>query len=229
MVFYKRKTGSYRTRKVMSNKFKRYGTGARVHRALLTHTQKPLQAPRYKIYTYRQFAYSATVTQGTTAALFGLSFIATQLPQWTTFASLYDMYRINYLEFTFRPIYTPAALNNASSVTEPYESPVIYTCIDKNDAANPLSVDAVREYQTCDEHNDRTTFTRRFKPGVNSGVSNGSVVAAGASVLSPWLNTVANNIVHYGLKLAVPAYATNTEFQKWNIDLWISVSFKNVN
>lgn len=180
-----------------------------------------------KIYSYRQ-PTSVIAIQASAAATTSVpyAFILTAATNYSAFTDLYDQYRVDYLEYTFRPSFTATSLQDESATL--LSAPIILTAVDKDSAA-AITESAIREYQGCEIHDGNKTFTVRFKPGCLTGVWNGTNVVAGGRKISPWIDMAQNNIIHYGLNTVVPGIAGVTAaFQKWNVDLFVGLSFRNV-
>lgn len=176
--------------------------------------------------TVRQFAYTTTLTQAAGANAFGAgNFTLGQIPQQATFTALFDTYRVDYLEFTFRSRGTDntvvaAGLNIA---------PLIFTVIDKDDSTVPGAITELQEYQNCEQHaSSEPQFTRIFRPGVQTGAYvTGGTVAAAMLKISPWLDCAQNTVIHYGMKWGCTAGgAAQTALNIWDIDLFVGLTFK---
>jgi len=186
--------------------------------------QRPLRAPLGSIVQFRQPAWTTTFSQTAGAAAFSAgNFTLSQATNYTGFTDIWDVYRVDYLEFTFRPLMVFTA--SAPTVTI---APALYVVIDKDDAAVPSTIATLREYSSC-----RTTvydpMTVRFRPGILSYVYTGSTTSPSGHEEGRWLDCAATNIPHYGIKFGCDAGAAGqTLLQTWSIDLYVGLSFKYV-
>ena len=80
---------------------------------------------------------------GTNPALYAFNFSLSDLPNYTEFTSLYDMYKINAVKITFIPYQTVsnsvATINNADNTAR------FFSAIDYNDGTAPITTDNLRE------------------------------------------------------------------------------------
>lgn len=146
-----------------------------------------------------------------TARFFSLN----ALPGFTDFTSLFQYYKISWVEAQYNLI-TP----NISG-TVPF--PRLYTALELQSFSTPTSVDVVTAYTSCEQYQfgtSKTTFTRRFSPrclltaaGINNAVlSDGWLSTANAGItywglaefLSPY-NTVSNpnTVVEYNVRYCI--------------------------
>jgi hypothetical protein len=171
--------------------------------------------------------YTATITQTTTNLLGALNCTFGQLPQVNTFAGLYDMYRIDYCEFTFKPRVTGWSMVQGATVAPIPTPPTIFTVVDKDTSNTPASLSALQEYQTVEEHKYKN-FTHRFKPGTLGGIWDGANLAPGRTQISPWVDMAQTSIPHYGILYGVTAGVATTLAQVWDVSLYIGFSCKCV-
>lgn len=192
-----------------------------------TYVQRPLQGQTGRIHQYRQHAYSTTIIQQPLVeTLAAYNFLLNQLPNLTSFTTLYDQYRVDYMEVTFRPMFDSFAITATSSTLIQQ----LYTIVDRDDSVPPTSVSAIREYQACQTvtvHDP--VHVRRFKPGVREGVYDGTNVVAAASRMAGWLDIATTNIPHFGVKAGIiGGVAAQANLAAWTVDVWVGVSFKEV-
>jgi len=174
------------------------------------------------VYDFRQQVYSTTLTQGGTDLLGAFNVTFGQLTNAVSFGNLYDQYKIDYMEFTFRPS------ANANTLFANSLLPRLVTAIDKDDANTPSSLAAIEEYMTAQvDYNQQ--FTRRFRPGILSALWDGAVNQPAGSVPPPWIDCAATGIPHYGLKYGLEAGAAGqTAFQVWRVDVFVGIKFRAV-
>lgn len=204
----------------------RYGSSRNPSATATSTVQRPLRGTVGQN-TFRQFCYQTTLTQSYPSPTFGaLAMIFSQIANATSFAALYDHYRVDYLEFIITPMFdmTTAALTNASVIV-----PNCYVVIDLDDSTNPSTLAELREYQSVQLVPLDKPLIVRFKPGVQTGAWNGSSVVSATHVTSPWINCAVDNIPHYGIKIGCDVgTSTQVSFQTWDIDLYCGVTLKGV-
>jgi len=175
--------------------------------------------------SFRQTAYSTVLTQGSSDVFGGLNFILSQATNYTGFTDLWDIYRVDYLEFSFEPLYTA----NSFSLYATNISPRIYTVIDKDDVVAPASINTLKEYQSCRSYMYEA-FKIKFRPGTLTGIFDGTSIVAGRSELAPWIDCSKISIPHFGVKYGIEANSAGspTTYQRWNVSLVVGLTFKNV-
>lgn len=184
-----------------------------------------LKAPVKQIYSFRQPAYRTTAVQTAGAdALGAFNFVLTSVTNYTGFTDLFDVYRVDYMEFEFMPRSTAVDLHTTDI------APNIYTVIDKDDSVTPGTLASLLEYATCERHSSADpAFVRRFKPGTLSGIFDGTSVVAGTSHVGQWIDAAKISIPHYGLKWGITAGAAGqTALQTWDVQLYVGLSFKYI-
>ncbi len=186
--------------------------------------QRPLVGTIGAPVSFRQPAYTTQINQQANANTLGaLNFTLAQMTNYLGMADIWDLYRVDYLEFTFRPQFKA---NNATMFANSV-IPNIYAVIDLDDSSTPTFI-GIQEYQSCQIH-QTDDFTIRFKPAVRSGVYDGTNVVAAGTVMSPWLDTGNINIPHYGVKYGVDAgMVGQTSLQSWRVNLVVGITFKAV-
>ena len=132
------------------------------------------------------------VCDGINPSLNAFNFSLNDVPGYTEFTSMFQMYCIEQIEVWFRPEYTvlsdAAAISNSVNVE-------FNSAIDLVDGSAPASVNALLEYQNCAHTSIVSNHYRKFKPGylLDSVMSSCGFLST-ASPSSNW----------YGLKVAVP-------------------------
>lgn len=183
-----------------------------------------------KVYTYRQYCYTLNIAQTAGADYLSATNLAvSSLPNYTDFAYIYDMYRVNYLEFTFYPTTSLADQAEVLGPAVVSRGGLIYVAVDKDDSTAPGQLSYLQEFQTVKTYNAGKQFMIRFKPGVVDMTWNGSTAAPAATRISPWLDASQNSIPHYGLKYGITAAPSSAlALIGWRVDLYCSISFKGV-
>lgn len=172
---------------------------------------------------------AANLTQnGATAVLGAVAFRLDDLGQSSTFAALFDQYRIDKVLLRF------TARNNAVNVfntASPNGSvPMVYVTQDRDDASAPASISALKEYDktvimngfsSCDVMIEARPTISAFASGAFSGYVTPDI--------EPWLDMANTDVPHYGVKFGiVPLTATTTSAWTWDVDAYYYVSFRNI-
>lgn len=121
------------------------------------------------------------------------------------FTALFDSYRINKVVCTFHLRTDPGGLT-------PFFCPVLYTAIDRDDAAVPANVNEIREFSRCQTHylDPKKPVVVTLTPNIKLSESVG---INAAEAYKQWIDTAYTTTVHYGLKWGVPFMPTNYEMQ----------------
>ena len=152
---------------------------------------------------------------GTNPALYAFNFSLSDLPNYTEFTSLYDMYKLNAVKVTFIPYQTVsnsvATINNADNTAR------FFSAIDYNDGTAPITTDNLREYQTA-------KFTRLLKTHKRF-IYKPKILDTNGFAISPWMSTSTPTANYYGLKVGVEPTGSAMHY---SIECKYYVSFKNV-
>lgn len=207
-----RKRGYTRRRKT-------YGRRRNYRRRFKTNTRYSKRGQ--KLYLFKRFtgAYGQLVISSLTATYAGYEFALRDLPNYTEFTALYDMYKINAVKISFIPQMTQNV--SLGAINNPEASTRFFSVIDYNDSAAPASVDELREYQSCKITPILRTHKRYiYKPKVLDSV---------LSSRNPWMATSNPSQPFFGLKVAVePMFSSTTTVMNYNIEAKFYMSFKNV-
>jgi len=183
---------------------------------------RPRDTPEYKMH---QFHSTSAIAQTAGADVIGnFSMVLTGMNNLAAWQALFDKYRVDYLEWTFRPRFT----DTQSTLTPAAFTPSrIYVAVDK-DGGFAVTTGGVREYQTCQTHLYED-FTVRIKPGVQTGAYTGAAIVPATNTISPWIDMAQTGIQHYGCVYAITAAAGGqTNLQTWDVDLYVGLTFKSV-
>ena len=150
---------TYRRRRTTRRPMRRLRRRIRTRRPLL----RSLRVHHFK----RTVALSQINSSNTGLVAGGLAFTLGQLPNFSEFTGLYDMYRINKIAIKFVPAY------NSSSVGVVAEyAPNFHTVIDATDASTPGSLNDLLQYgnhrMTCGTQTHLRVFTPASLDYVNA-------------------------------------------------------------
>lgn len=173
----------------------------------------PVYRPIYK-FTRTFEADGNVITDGINPSLVGTTYTLDQLPTYTDFTKLFDMYRITKIEVQYNPEYTEltdaAPVSNAVNV-------YFNSSVDLTDASAPTSVNALLEFQQLKATAITKTHVVTWRPSIKMG---------GLVPCMCWLPTTAPSEPHYGLKIAVPATGVSMTF-RCKVKYWLECA--NVN
>jgi len=177
--------------------------------------------PSNQVYTLVQALEVGPLTQSSSFINLGYGFTLSMMPQASSFGQVFDQYRIDEIEMTFRPFFT----TGQSSM----HTPLLYTVIDYDDVT-PLTggLNTYLQYENC-LTTQYETVIRKWKPHVAlAALDSTPAYASSANVISPWCDMANSTIVHYGLKLGMDASGGGSPLQAFNITVRLKLQFKNV-
>lgn len=188
---------------------------------------RPYRAAVRPSYTYKQTVLNPVGIPGISVApgatfLNSYSFNLTQVGgNLAAFNQLYDQYKINKVAITFVPKFNSSDIDAAG--TTGGNLAMVATALDYDDNSIPLSFGEVLERQNAKLHRTKM-ITRVLKPCVNFNVSTG--ITAGVSTKqSPWLDTNATTVPHFGVKLGITGVQVQ---QDYDIIVKYYLSFRQV-
>jgi hypothetical protein len=174
------------------------------------------------VYTVMDSPLAQTFNQQPT--LFSSGAISIQygsLVQNASFTAVFDQYRIDEVEITFRP-----GITVANTLTG--NLPQLYTVVDYDDTTTTgFTAASFVQYSNCTQSVGETVV-RRFKPHVANGLYATSATFVGfGNEVAPWIDTSSPLVVHYGCKFGCDG-APGTAYQTYLISTRVKISFKNV-
>ncbi len=178
-----------------------------------------------KVYRYKRRASSTSVTQVAGADFVGsLQFTLSSVANSTELTSLYDAYRIAYVQVCFRPLYNMQQLTTSALIT-----PRLYTVIDLDDNTAPASISAMEEYGTCAITNFDESCCRQLTPKPALALYSGAFTSFGMAPDDTWIDCASATVQHYSVKYGVEAGAVGqTALAAWNITFTYFLEFKYV-
>lgn len=174
-----------------------------------------------KIYSFKRTTESTTVSVASGAALSVIySPSLSNLPSYTDFTNLFDMYRICGMKIVLTP-----NINMNNVVTNQRFN--VFSVIDYNDLG-AVTVAQAEQYQNVKRYINTRTMSRYFKPRIAINQTDVSSTAFTASYKTPWISTSNVNIAHGFLKFISDVNPlANTYY--WTSQITLYVQFKNVN
>lgn len=170
------------------------------------------------VFFTRQVALQELVAENAATKLYGINFSLNDLPNYSEFTALFDVYKINAVKLQFIPQQTQSvslgSINNPDNVR-------FFSAIDYTDDSAPSSVDELRQYATVKCTSIFKTHTRYInKPKILDSVS---------SSRSPWISTSSPSTNYYGLKVAIePMDSSTTLAMSFQGEAKYYFAFKNV-
>lgn len=173
-----------------------------------------------KLFLFKRFCdYGELTISNATNTYASYNFSLVDLPSYTEFTSLYDMYKINAVKLTFLPQVTNSISSGA--VNNPNASSRFFSVIDYNDGSAPTSIDELRQYHSC----RMTPILRKHKRYIMKP----KILDSNGFSISPWMSTASPSANYYGLKIAVePMDSTSTTTMIYTVEAKIYMSFKQV-
>jgi len=171
-------------------------------------------------YTFRQ-SFPELAIAGSGSDSFGvITLHLSDLDFATTVTGLFDMYKFEYVEITFRPQYTATGVGSAVIV------PQIKTVIDYDDNVIPTSMGQINQYESCETHM-LDPFTRNFVPRhASAAVVSSTATINGLTNVKGWIDAGSTGVENYGLKYGVQGGSGS--FQRWNIQIVAWLTFRCV-
>lgn len=155
-------------------------------------------------------------------AFFAMQFTIGDLPQVSSFAALFDAYKINKIVVKFTPMITGLTTGTggvSAASTGLFDQP-LSTAIDYDDSAVPATLSAVEEYQTYKMTMGYQPHTRIITPAIAmSAYKTSGTTIAYAQKKNVWLDMAYTDVEHYGLKGCIQGTSTaaNTRRQAWSL------------
>lgn len=175
-----------------------------------------------RIFPYTRYTgrYGIISISNISNTFFAFNFSLNDLPNYTEFTALYDMYKINAVKINFIPQQTQSisigAINNAAGNAR------FFSAIDYNDGSVPGSIDELREYKTC-------KYTPIFKQHSRMIYKPKILDRGGAYSVTPWISTLSPDQDYFGLKVGIEAMGSSTTTEMlYSVEAKFYLSFKNV-
>jgi len=174
----------------------------------------------------RPYVIMQTSTQGivlqtgnAAPSFLGKKWTSADILQFSSFASVFDQYRLDFIEVWCEP-FGPGTVPGYNSVGK------FYSAIDYDDANTPTSIAALQQYENCVTTRYTDGHYIKFRPHIAKALYGGAFTAFGNQP-SDWIDVASTGVEHYGLKLGVETTLSNGDTR---IDMTsrITVSFRNV-
>jgi hypothetical protein len=182
-----------------------------------------MQTPPQQVHTFHKWIAATEISQSNANVFGTYQFELNDLSEANTFAALFQLYRIQRVDFMFRPLYR----NNSVAVAANYLPPLLYVAADVGNLATWTTLAQAQDNDNVCISDDQETITIALEPYVPFEVQSGAATPRGM-MPSPWLSTNDTFIRHFGLNYAISlGGALATEFQSWAVIARYTVQFKN--
>jgi len=182
---------------------------------------RPLDAFGRATRQYQQYIGETDITTtAATAFYFGGANLVNFTPSLSTLdqvnqlTAVWDQYRIDRIDWEFRPAYAP------QNYTLGVLAPLIYTVLDYDDGALLTSAAAAREYQTIQVHR-----YERFNVTCVPMCADLTDASGRSLKRLQWIDCATPNVPHFGLKGVIPAASG---VQSWSVSTRITFTMKSV-
>jgi hypothetical protein len=188
---------------------------------MVPRNQMSLERMQNRPYTFVKTIDKGIIQSSTSANTYGsLQFLANDLPEISSYANIFDQYRLSQIVLQFLPVITAAV----PSATASNFAPVIYTAIDYDDNGVPTSIATVLNYFNIRFYSPGQRFKIAFRPHAAIAGFTGTF-GAYVNVPAPWIDCASLTAQHYGLKYAMPSASF---VSSWQLIASYTISFRNV-
>lgn len=175
---------------------------------------------RIGLFTGSTFALGPTSTWNSLALDFKLNY----LPNFLQLTNMFEMYRVNWVKYHFKPTVTEVG------PTDTIAKPVVYTCVDTDGEISIGTQVNMQSYGTAKLiHDSLKPFSLIFKPAAQVLVGTALAATGARPVVGSWIDTNNANVIHYGGGFGgyCPSFAaSNSATYGYNIYVEASVSLK---
>lgn len=161
---------------------------------------------------------TVTSTSGA-SGLYAFSFQLADIPDASSFSSIFDQYKIDQVDVTILPLTLPSAPGAT------YGFALLWCAVDYDDSVAPGSVSSVTNYSNsiCVGPGKSANFT--FKPKISGDVDQAGTPEA-SYVTNAWLNCTKSSVPHYGFKIGV-TQSTTTNLTAWRVLTRYHIGFRS--
>ncbi len=167
----------------------------------------------------RNVNYGVLTSTSAANGFYGINFQINSVGDVSSFAAIFDLYRIAKVDIIIRPMSQPMLPGSTASYAN------MFVAVDYDDSNAPASQQEVLDYANCKILSPGQGTTLSITPRVAVGAYNGSLNPA-LSQPSPWIDMTYTTVQHYGLKICVQQ-STSTNVTNWYLFLRYHLEFKN--
>lgn len=175
--------------------------------------------PKPRVHTFTRMVGVNDITKNPADSGYGISFRLSDLPSFTQFTSLFDFYKLDWVEYIF--------VLKSSTVTN--FGPIIYFAEDHDGDTAPTRPQmlAAQTTQIVTFGTDRTTVKFRLRPNIVREVFRGVTPGYERAPPGIWLDCANADIPHYGVKYFIDNYNSGSAAGNLlSVALRYQVSFK---
>lgn len=175
---------------------------------------------RQNVHHFKRTAYYNGLIAGSTLSDVAGGFMAqlSQVPNYTEFTALYDMYRINGVRWRLSPRANSAEAGTNQGLVK------LFTAIDYDDIVTPSLTDLL-QYQSLKVTNTSKEHVRYVKPRIAAAIYQ-TGVGTGYGATRGWIDCQNPTVAHYGLKYVLQQLPAGN--QSYDLQVTYYMSFKNV-
>jgi len=181
----------------------------------------PMSRPGVQTCTVRRTYSLATMSANTGDTVLAFYFCLSNMPNYTDFTNLFDMYRLLEAVVTF----TPFATGSASSTVSSAFPGLIGTWIDTDDASLPANMAEGQQTETFQRNVATVPFIRVVKPRSAVATYSGTFTSYGTEY-GRWMNTASPSVQYYGLKTVITGSTFATSTKIYDVEATVTMQFR---
>jgi len=170
---------------------------------------------------------SATITPvATVASFYAFQFELGDLSQVSTFAALFDQYRIMEVELFFRP--RTNATDSSQRASPHRQVPRLYAVVDRDDNTLPTLISQLEEYDNVVTCTGYQSLHIKLKPTATRALYASGAFSGYEICDYPWVDVANTAVPGYGVKVGVTALDTSSsDLWIWDVEIYYRVAFMN--
>jgi hypothetical protein len=172
-------------------------------------------------YQVMQISNQGTVLSSNTsvAQMTAKQWSTTDIIQFSSYATVFDQYKIDFIELWLTPFGPATAPGYNSNIH-------IYSAVDYDDANAPTSLTAISQYENAVITRPSEGHYVKFRPHIAVAAYGGAFTQF-KNEPSDWLDVASGAVQHYGFKFGAEATLANADL-KLDMETRITISFRNV-
>jgi len=172
-------------------------------------------------YTVMQISNQGTVMTSATSipTFYGRYFSANDVIQFSSFAAVFDQYKIDTVEVWMTPFGSASAPGYNANCR-------IYSAVDYDDANTPTSINAIQQYENSVVTRSTDGHYIKFVPHIAVAAYGGTFTQF-KNEKTDWIDVASTNTSFYGLKAAIDPTSSTGDL-KVDLVTRLTVSFRNV-
>jgi hypothetical protein len=148
------------------------------------------------------------------------SFTFQDIVQNSSFATIFDQYRITDIEIWWNP---GTIANSGQLGTTNY----MYTVTDYDDDNTPTNATILQQYTNVMQGGPTNGHYRRFRPHVADALYSGTFTSYG-NITAPWIDVASTGVRHYGFKAASSGAGSTANQIPWSLTVRFHFEMRNV-